>query len=249
MVLRPCLAGWQGITLAVSTPTFAKPRSTHLFGKRATRHRLPLLRGRWRRSADTRSAGRGARALTHFTLVHDDIQDESPSRRRPTLWKLWGIGQAINAGDALFAAAQLALLRLNLSPELNLRLVESFNRMTIEIVAGQVLDLGFEGRDDVGADDYLRMIAGKTSAIVRYAAWARALVGGAEDETAGNSRSLVWRSVSDSRFATMCSASGERHRQRERRRRTTSGAENRVSRSCCCDHESTKTNGPNSAAL
>ena len=100
------------------------------------------------------------------------------------LWKLWGIGQAINAGDALFAAAQLALLRLNLSPELNLRLVESFNRMTIEIVAGQVLDLGFEGRDDV-ADDYLRMIAGKTSAIVRYAAWAGALVGGAEDETAG----------------------------------------------------------------
>jgi len=57
--------------------------------------------------------------------------------------------------------------------------------MTIEIVEGQVLDLGFEGRDDVGADDYLRMIAGKTSAIVRFAAWAGALVGGAEDETAG----------------------------------------------------------------
>jgi geranylgeranyl diphosphate synthase, type I len=138
---------------------------------------------------DPRAAAPLAAALEllhNFTLVHDDIQDESPSRRhRPTLWKLWGVGQAINAGDALFAAAKLALLRLNLSPELNLRLAESFNRMTIEIVAGQVLDLGFEGRDDVGADDYLRMIAGKTSAIVRHAAWAGALVGGAADETAG----------------------------------------------------------------
>jgi geranylgeranyl diphosphate synthase, type I len=123
--------------------------------------------------------------LHNFTLVHDDIQDQSPSRRhRPTIWKLWGIGQAINAGDALFAAAQLALLRLDLPPDLRVRLAESFNRMTIEIVEGQVLDLGFEGRDDISAEDYLRMIAGKTSAIVRYAAWAGALVGGASDETA-----------------------------------------------------------------
>ena len=126
--------------------------------------------------------------LHNFTLVHDDIQDESPSRRhRPTVWKLWGIGQAINAGDALFAASQLALLHitdLGLSPELTLRLAASFNQMTIEIVEGQVLDLSFEGRDDVDADDYLHMIAGKTSAIVRYAAWAGALVGGASDETA-----------------------------------------------------------------
>jgi geranylgeranyl diphosphate synthase type I len=140
---------------------------------------------------DPRNAAPLAAALEllhNFTLIHDDIQDESPSRRhRPTVWKLWGIGQAINAGDALFAASQLGLLRmtaLGLSPDLTLRLAASFNQMTIEIVEGQVLDLGFEGRDDVSADDYLRMIAGKTSAIVRFAAWAGALVGGASDKTA-----------------------------------------------------------------
>ena len=51
--------------------------------------------------------------LHNFSLIHDDIQDESPIRRhRPTVWSLWGVGQAINAGDALFAAAHLPLYRL-----------------------------------------------------------------------------------------------------------------------------------------
>jgi geranylgeranyl diphosphate synthase type I len=126
--------------------------------------------------------------LHNFTLVHDDLQDESPSRRhRPTVWKLWGIGQAINAGDALFAAAQLALLRsreLGLDAGVMLRLSDAFNRMTIEIVEGQVLDLSFEGREDVRASDYLSMIAGKTSAIVRFAAWGGAIVAGASDKAA-----------------------------------------------------------------
>jgi geranylgeranyl diphosphate synthase type I len=126
--------------------------------------------------------------LHNFTLVHDDIQDRSPSRRhRPTVWSLWGAGQAINAGDALFAASQLALLRLEnegVAPALVLRLAAAFNRMTIDIVTGQVLDLGFEGRDDVAPADYLTMIGGKTAAIVRFAAWAGALVAGASDGVA-----------------------------------------------------------------
>src|SRR5574337_920059 len=40
--------------------------------------------------------------LHNFSLIHDDIQDNDPLRRgRPTVWKLWGTAQAINAGDAL----------------------------------------------------------------------------------------------------------------------------------------------------
>lgn len=125
--------------------------------------------------------------LHNFTLIHDDVQDQSPHRRhRPTVWNLWGVGQAINAGDALFAAAHLPLYRLGRTypASLVLRLVEAFDRMTIEIVRGQTLDLEFEGRSDVTPDSYLTMIAGKTAAIVRYAAWAGALLGGADDATA-----------------------------------------------------------------
>jgi geranylgeranyl diphosphate synthase type I len=126
--------------------------------------------------------------LHNFTLIHDDIQDESQTRRhRPTVWSLWGVAQAINAGDALFAAAHLPMYGLTaagVSPALTLRLLEAFDRMTIVIVEGQTLDLGFEQRDDVAPVDYLAMISSKTAAIVRYAAWAGALLGGADDEAA-----------------------------------------------------------------
>ncbi len=132
--------------------------------------------------------GAALELLHNFTLIHDDVQDNSPTRRhRPTVWSLWGVGQAINAGDALFAASHLPLHRLadlGASPALVLRLADAFDRMTIAIVEGQVLDLGFEARADVTPDDYLRMIAGKTAAIVRYAAWAGALLGGTDEERA-----------------------------------------------------------------
>ena len=52
--------------------------------------------------------------LVHnFSLVHDDIQDNSPKRRgRPTVWVKWGSPMAINAGDALFVMSNLALTDL-----------------------------------------------------------------------------------------------------------------------------------------
>ena len=121
--------------------------------------------------------------LHNFTLIHDDIQDRSPNRRhRATVWRVWGDAQAINAGDAMFAAAQIALLRADpakVQPGLMVDLLREFNRATIRIVQGQVLDLEYEGRSDATPEQYLSMIAGKTAAIVRFAAWAGARIGGA----------------------------------------------------------------------
>lgn len=136
---------------------------------------------------DAAPVAAGIELLHNFTLIHDDIQDRSPNRRyRPTVWRIWGNAQAINAGDALFAAAQLALLRTNQTASFSVvvRLIEAFNKTTIDIVRGQVHDLENEGRANVTPEDYLTMIAGKTAAIVRYSAWAGALVGGASDGTA-----------------------------------------------------------------
>ena len=126
--------------------------------------------------------------LHNFTLVHHDIQDKSPSRRhRPTVWTLWGVAQAINAGDAIFAASHRALYRLRdegIEPGLVLRIADRFDQMTIEIVQGQALDLDFEGRADIRPEDYLEMIALKTAVIVQFAAWGGALLAGASDEQA-----------------------------------------------------------------
>lgn len=125
--------------------------------------------------------------LHNFTLIHDDIQDRSPNRRhRATVWRVWGDGQAINAGDALFALSHLALFRLRetLAAGRLLDLATAFDRTTLAIVRGQVQDLGFEGRADVSPADYLSMITNKTAAIVQLAAAAGAAVGGADEARA-----------------------------------------------------------------
>lgn len=126
--------------------------------------------------------------LHNFTLVHDDIQDQSETRRhRPTVWSIWGTSQAINAGDAIFALGQLALLRAadrSVPFERLYRLARGYNQVALRIVEGQVLDLGFEDRWSISVDGYLEMIRGKTAAIVAYAAWAGAVAGGADDNRA-----------------------------------------------------------------
>jgi geranylgeranyl diphosphate synthase type I len=190
-------------TLDGRAPLLAGMVRSHLgYADRDLQPTAPLGQGKRMRPAvalltagaaggDPRAAAPAAAAielLHNFTLIHDDIQDESPTRRhRPTIWTMWGVGQAINAGDALFAAAHLPLYRLpaaGVRADLALQLLDAFDRMTIAIVAGQTLDLGFETRGDVTPADYLAMIGGKTAAIVRYAAWAGALLGGATSDAA-----------------------------------------------------------------
>jgi geranylgeranyl diphosphate synthase type I len=126
--------------------------------------------------------------LHNFTLIHDDIQDQSVYRRhRRTVWDLWGTAQAINAGDAMFAIAHLALNRsieAGVDPATLLELSNGLHDATLRIVEGQVLDLGFEHRGDVSASNYLTMIGGKTGALARCACWTGARIAGAGAERA-----------------------------------------------------------------
>ncbi len=126
--------------------------------------------------------------LHNFTLIHDDIQDRSLTRRhRPTVWALWGKAQAINAGDALFALSQLAALEgaRTLDPERGRLLLTEFNETTLRIVEGQVLDLSFEQRSEITTTEYFTMIERKTAALVAFAAWAGTVVAGASLDMAG----------------------------------------------------------------
>src|SRR5512135_2877561 len=66
--------------------------------------------------ADWQSALPAAAAVElihNFSLVHDDIQDNSDRRRgRPTAWVKWGAPMAINVGDALFVMSNQAIIDL-----------------------------------------------------------------------------------------------------------------------------------------
>lgn len=139
---------------------------------------------------DVRQALPAAAALEllhKFTLVHDDIQDRSLHRwGRDTVWSLWGMEQAINVGDGLFALAHLSLARLTdvgVPPERVLEAFRLFDETTVRLCEGQYLDLSFEDRDDVTLADYLAMVSGKTAALIGTAVEMGALVGGAAQPT------------------------------------------------------------------
>ena len=121
--------------------------------------------------------------LHNFSLIHDDIEDGDELRRgRPTLWKAWGMPQAINTGDAMFAQAHLALQHLSVArvpAEAILQALWVFERMCLHLTMGQHMDIGFERRSDVSAADYMQMIEGKTAALIRACCEIGAIIAGA----------------------------------------------------------------------
>jgi geranylgeranyl diphosphate synthase type I len=107
--------------------------------------------------------------LHNFSLIHDDIQDQSELRHgRETLWKRWGIPQAINTGDTVFTLAFLALANLgkNHPDGVVSQLVSTLSGTCLRLTEGQHLDLLFESQTDVSEMEYLRMIGGKTAALL-----------------------------------------------------------------------------------
>lgn len=107
--------------------------------------------------------------LHNFSLIHDDIQDQSPLRHgRDTMWKRWGIPQAINTGDSMFSMAYLALLNSKsfFADPVIFQIFEVFSKTCIKLTEGQHLDMHFESQKLVTESEYLTMISGKTAALV-----------------------------------------------------------------------------------
>lgn len=121
--------------------------------------------------------------LTHnFSLIHDDIEDgDSIRRNRPTLWILWGMPHALNAGDTLFTLARLALQRLDekgISANAILNDVRIFDLACLKLTEGQFMDIDFEARGNVSIEEYLFMVEGKTATLMSLACELGSLVAG-----------------------------------------------------------------------
>jgi len=124
--------------------------------------------------------------LHNFSLVHDDVEDNSPTRRgRATVWQLWGVPQAVNVGDALFSYAHLTLSRLRevgVPNDQIVAAVRAFDETCVALTEGQFLDMSFENRLDVTVEEYMTMIELKTGVLMGLSAELGALL--AEASTA-----------------------------------------------------------------
>ena len=121
------------------------------------------LGGNWKEALPAAAA---VELIHNFSLVHDDIEDQSQTRRgKDTIWVKWSVAQAINAGDGLLALASLELSNLQIPETQLLEAMESLHRATFTLTTGQYLDMAYEKAESISMDEYLDMVNAKTGAL------------------------------------------------------------------------------------
>ncbi len=103
--------------------------------------------------------------LHAFSLVHDDIMDNSDMRRgQPSVMKKYGTNQAILSGDALLIKAYQSLSETK-TPYLS-KTLKTFSDVALEICEGQALDMQLENETLIDKATYLKMIGKKTAVLL-----------------------------------------------------------------------------------
>lgn len=102
-----------------------------------------------------------------WILNHDDIEDDSPTRRgQPTLHRIYGPQLAINAGDALHLVMWKTLFTnfKNLGQTKSLRILEEFYTMLNRTVLGQEIELNWarQQKFDLTDEDNFLVLESKT---------------------------------------------------------------------------------------
>jgi len=141
------------------------------------------------------SAAAAIELIHNFSLVHDDIQDNSDKRRgRNTVWVNWGSPMAINVGDALFVIANQAILDLAeyYPAEVVIKAAGILNNSCLDLTRGQFLDMSYEERNDLGIEEYWPMVGGKTSALLAACTHIGALLGNASEAEQEAYRLFGW---------------------------------------------------------
>lgn len=157
-----------------------------LGGKRV-RPLVALLAGRMFGDAEQVNAMPIALAVEvfhNFTLLHDDIMDDSPLRRgQPTVHEKWDVNTGILSGDLMLIQAYEHICRCPNTAAIP-TLLTTFNRVATGVCEGQQYDVDFEVRDDVTIAEYLKMIELKTAVLLGGALELGALSAGASQKDA-----------------------------------------------------------------
>lgn len=125
-------------------------------------------------------------AMHAYSLVHDDMpcmDDDDLRRGQPTVHRKWNEVTAVLAGDALQSLAFEMLCQTDCDPVRKLELIRGFAARAgiAGMVGGQEMDIAAEtAAQPLSLSEITRLQAGKTGALIEWAATAGPVMAGAE---------------------------------------------------------------------
>ncbi|HSB79584.1 MAG TPA: polyprenyl synthetase family protein [Candidatus Methylomirabilis sp.] len=118
-----------------------------------------------------------AEVMHAASLIHDDIVDHSEMRRgRPSAAARWGPDVSVLVGDFLYSRAIQILVT-----DGDMRILQAFADATLAMTEGEVLQLQYLHDLKISEANYLRIVTGKTAALMAAACRAGALVADAPE--------------------------------------------------------------------
>ncbi len=112
------------------------------------------------------------------TLIHDDVIDESATRRgRPTAAHIFGNTPSILSGDVLLAKAMAIL-----AEDGDIEIIRTASRMVVEMSEGEAREVEVRGNFDLNREDHLAILRMKTAAFVECCCMIGGMVAGAAPE-------------------------------------------------------------------
>jgi len=156
-----------------------KSVTEHLFGSVGKRLRPALI---FLTSGDFNDVSRYSSLAVEFihtaTLLHDDVVDESNTRRGlETVNHKWDNLVSVLMGDYFFAKAFNMLVKTGSS-----EIMASFSKATERVSIGELNQVFYTGNFDITEESYLNVIADKTASLFACSAEAGALCSGKNGE-------------------------------------------------------------------
>lgn len=112
------------------------------------------------------------------TLLHDDIVDESNTRRgKDTANEVWGNAASVLVGDFLYSRAFEMMVKPN-----SMRIMTLLSKATNEIAQGEVMQLLNCQNPALSEDEYYRVIERKTAVLFQAATQIGAILSGVDDK-------------------------------------------------------------------
>lgn len=113
------------------------------------------------------------------SLLHDDVLDNAETRRKkPAAREVWGNQASVLGGDFLYSKA----LEIAIGSG-NLHLLTFLNRMSLQMVEGQFLELNNTDNWHLDRNDYMSIITSKTAVLMSAACACGAIAAEADSAT------------------------------------------------------------------